>query len=430
MKSLSLLLLVLSLALVPPAAPAADKLLQDEALLHNAGIGTDGAGLLTYFRGRSATEVDPDRLKTLLARLGDEQIPVREQAVGEIVAIGPLAVPALRLLAHDPDSPAAVQARRCLKAIETDSAVLTSAAARLIVERRPAGAAAALLAFLPYAEDESSGEEARQALLALAYHNGKPDPAVLAGLKDEKAVRRAGCCGGGLHAGPAEPRADLLALLQDKSPSVRLRSAMALVEAREARAVTVLIDVLPELGKDQAHRAESVLMELAGDQAPKSDLTSVDTRKAAQQQWSAWWKATQNNMLDELRKRTLTEAKRDQVSALIVQLGDEDFATRQKATAELKNLGVLVLPMLRIATRDPDLEVSQRATACIEDIAKDKNAPLPATLPRLVALHKPDGAAEALLNYVPYAENEDIAGEIQNPLNVVAWANGACIRWC
>ncbi len=424
MKRIFLVVVLLSFA-VRPVEAAPDPLLQDEALLRAAGVGTDGPGLLAFFRSRAAVDVEPTRLAALLKSLADEQVPVREQAAGELVAIGPPAVPALRLLASDHDHPAAPLAQRCLKAIGPDSPALTAAAARLLVDRRPAGAAAALLAFLPFAEDESSGEEARQALLTLAYHGGKPDPAVLAGLKDDLAVRRAAAAEALCHAGPAEPRADLLALLNDPSPSVRLRSAIALVDAREARALTVLIDVLPDLGKEQARKAETVLLELAGELAPKVDLGATpETRKLAHKAWSAWWQTTESNLLEELRKRTLTPARREQVLALIVRLGDEDFGVRQQATDDLKALGILVLPLLRTATLDADLEVSKRALAIMEDIGRDKNAPLPTTLPRLVALRKPEGAAEALLNYVPYAENETLAGEIQTALNVVTWANG------
>ncbi len=48
-------------------------------------------------------------------------------------------------------------------------------AIRLLAVRKPAGVVAALLAYLPYAEDESRTEEVRKALTVLALRDGKPD---------------------------------------------------------------------------------------------------------------------------------------------------------------------------------------------------------------------------------------------------------------
>src|SRR5947209_8694376 len=80
----------------------------------------------------------------------------------------------------------AARARTCLTPVEgTDSASLTSAAVRLLAARRPDGAAAALLAYLPYADDDRAAEDVRTVLAALAARDGKADPAVTAALEDK-----------------------------------------------------------------------------------------------------------------------------------------------------------------------------------------------------------------------------------------------------
>ena len=150
---------------------------------------------------------------------------------------------------------------------------------RLTAQRRPDGAAAALLAFLPYAEDESLTEEVRSALTAMAYHDGKADPALLAALDDESPLRRATAVDVLCQNGLAEPREALRKLLADPKPTVRLRAALALAQARDANSVSTLIQLLAELPVAQGRNAEEYLSNLAGDQSPKLTLTDDASRR-------------------------------------------------------------------------------------------------------------------------------------------------------
>src|SRR5207249_4929588 len=98
---------------------------------------------------------------------------------------------------------------------------------------------------------------------------GKADPAVLEALTDEHPLRRASAivalCAGGI----AEPRAALRKLLIDPAPSVRLRAGLALAQAHDAKAVSTLIALLPDLPPESAREVENYLNDLAGEQAPK-----------------------------------------------------------------------------------------------------------------------------------------------------------------
>jgi outer membrane biosynthesis protein TonB len=58
----------------------------------------------------------------------------------------------------------------------------------------------------------------------------------------------------------------------------------------------------------------------------------------------------------------------DRPAALIVQLGDKEYAVREKAGEELAAMGKKVLPLLEEATRNPDAEISRRAAELIERI--------------------------------------------------------------
>src|SRR5439155_25442618 len=136
------------------------------------------------------------------------------------------------------------------------ASVLTATAARLLGEKKGAGAAAALLGFVPFAEDERVALEIEAALVAVALRDGKPDAALLQALKDDSPVRRAVAAGVLCQAGGPAVLAAVRPLLEDAKPSVRLKAAMSLIDARDSAAVPVLIDLLAELPAVQRKQAE------------------------------------------------------------------------------------------------------------------------------------------------------------------------------
>jgi HEAT repeat protein len=419
--------LALALCLTTRAAEEIDPAVADEMTLKEVGLATDGAGLLDFFRTRTRGDAPPERLAELIAALHGPDAAARTRAAAELVAIGPPSIPLLRQTVKDPDAAeAAGLARRCLHALGDNSATLTSAAVRLLAQRKPAGAVDALLDFLPGAEDETVTEEVKTALAVLAYRDGEPEPALLKALADPHSLRRASAIDALCHNGVAEPRATLRKLLQDPAPVVRLRASLALAGAHDPKAVSTLVTLLSDLPPALAGQAEEYLIGLAGEQSPKVPLGADDVaRQKCRDAWAAWWLGTEGPWaLEEVRKRTLKDGDRDKGAALVKALGDDDFDVRQKAEAELKALGPAMVPLLRQALNSPDVEVRQRAAACLKSIEKDTSAPLPAAVPRVLALRKPAGAADAILNFLPFAEDETIAAELQAALDAVAYKDG------
>src|SRR5205085_1144646 len=105
---------------------------------------------------------------------------------------------------------------------------------------------------------------------------------------------------------------------------------------------------------------------------------------------------------------------------LIVQLGHRSFGVRQRATAELKRLGLRAAPLLRQAARDKDEEVARRARQCLEQLAGDPDTALAAATVRLLALRRPPGAVETLLDYGAWAPDEAVAREVRGALATLA----------
>jgi HEAT repeat protein len=429
-RFLALLLGVGGLALLAAApAPSAegDNALNDELTVKSAGLPVDGAGLIDFFHARTKAETDPEKLNALVEKLGSKSASDREKACAELVAVGPPSIPYLRKVVKDPDAAeAAGLARRCLHALEADSPSITAAAVRLIAMRKPEGGVQALLDYLPGAEDEVIIDEIKNALTGMAYHDGKADPALLKALEDEAPLRRSTAIDVLCSNGTAEPRATLRKLLADPTPTVRLRAALALAQARDAKAVSTLIVLLGELPVTQGRYAEEYLTNLAADKAPKESLSDDASRDKVKNAWSAWWLATENgdSIIEELTKRTLPEADREKVEDLIKKLGDEDFKTRQDAKVDLKKMGVVVVPFLKAAVNNMDLEISQSAKFVLQEIDKEKPAPLSPVVPRLVALRKPKGGVEAMLAYLPFCEDENLIAEVQSALNALAYDGG------
>src|SRR5262249_6506589 len=162
----------------------------------------------------------------------------------------------------DFDSPETVtRARSCLHAVDASTgATLAISATRLLGTARPSGSAEVLLGYAPFAEDDAVIEEISRSLAGVAVSGGKLPPALTKALKDGVPIRRALAGEVLSKCGLAEGRDAVRYLLQDAKPSVRLRAAMSLADARDAEAVTVLIGLLGDLPAGQSRQVEDFLV--------------------------------------------------------------------------------------------------------------------------------------------------------------------------
>ena len=144
-------------------------------------------------------------------------------ATAELLGLGSLALQALRHGANDIDHPDwPLRAASCLPWLEGPSShKLLIAAARLLAERRPAGAAAALLAYLPFADNAEVVNAINIALAAVAAPTGEPDTACSRPARS-MGIRRAAAVVALCKAVPPEKVPDVRKLLKDRTPAVRL----------------------------------------------------------------------------------------------------------------------------------------------------------------------------------------------------------------
>ncbi len=285
--------LILLCLLMPVLVPAADEAERraDERLLKEQGIGPGGDALLKFLRLRSPTGDDRPEINRLLAALGSDSFEERENATQLLIQRGSSIAADLKKLADHPDAEVRRRAAEALAEIEHGPGpALPVAVIRQLVLQAPAGTAAALLRYVPFADDESIEDAIIAGLERL--HQGKPlSPALLDGLRSPAAAIR-GVAGRivGEH-GTIEQRDRAAALLRDGDPNVRFRTAVGLLTGGQRVAATTLIDLLLE-NPPLCWQAEAILYRLAGEKGPgvTTSLVELAGRRKSREVWTAWWR--------------------------------------------------------------------------------------------------------------------------------------------
>lgn len=129
-------------------------------------------------------------------------------------------------------------------------------------------------------------------------------------------------------------------------------------------------------------------------------------------------------LLDFFRKRTLSPEEQAKLADTIRKLGDNAFGVREKATRDLISAGRSAIPFLRPALTDPDLEISRRAERCLQTIEGGAGMAQAMAASRLLAIHKPEGAVEVVLNFLPFADDDSVEDELRTTLSVVGIKDG------
>jgi hypothetical protein len=124
-------------------------------------------------------------------------------------------------------------------------------------------------------------------------------------------------------------------------------------------------------------------------------------------------------LLTFFRKRTVTDGELAKLRELVKRLGDDSFAVRERTSEELTAAGRVVAPLLKEAVNDPDLEISRRAERILQQLEASNDLQLVLAASHLLAARKPAGAVEAVLNYLPFAEDPAAEEELQVTLLAV-----------
>jgi hypothetical protein len=162
-----------------------------EKKLKEAKIAVDTPALLDYLRQRTLNKAKREQILALIEKFGDASFAVREKAKEDVVAFGEPARALLVDASKKNDPEVATRAKVCLKEIGAgEDAGTARAVIGLLVQRQPADVVDVLLAYLPYATEATIAREVRAALAAVAYRDGKPDPALVKAKEEGDPLRR------------------------------------------------------------------------------------------------------------------------------------------------------------------------------------------------------------------------------------------------
>jgi HEAT repeat protein len=373
-------------------AQAQTPLETDEQTLRNHNLPTDAKGLLNLFVQRSLKEGDAKHLESVVRKLGSEVYSIREPAKKELIIRGPVALPFLRAALANSPLEMKRRAELCIREIEASmQSEPISAAARVLAARKDPKAAEALFNFLPsIGSDPFLEEEVLASVGRLTISSGRVDPLLLNALKDPLPFHRHVAAYLVGRRGGAEYRDQLRRMLADKDPQVAQRVADGLFGKRPAQAL-----------------AEG----LAGDEKLVRDNNVALTETA---------------LLAFFRGRTLSEEDQKRFRALVRALGNDSYVVREQATQNLLKGGIRVLPFLKEAEYDSNVERSRRAQDCMKKVRDSNNTALPIAAAHLLARppqKKDVSSAEiirTLLAYIPFADDEAVEEEILTCLTLLS----------
>ena len=380
----------LAIAGIASQGPSQDSTGPDELVLKYAKVPSDTASLLKFFRDRTLKDEDCKTLEQLVQNLDSAAYEERTKAHDQLVARGPLAVPILKAaLAKNLPLELKRRAQELVKKIEAvNSTDVIATAARLLAARNADGTIDVLLGYLPNVDDPWLEEEVLTSLGRLAVKHGRADPKLLAALKDPLPARRAAALYILGRRADVSHRALVRSHLADADAVVRERAAQGLVGKR---ALQSLLDNGP------------------------SDETVFKAHSAAM---------TDESLIAFLRKRTPDGAEQGRLAGLVAALASLEYRDRYLAAAELIKAETPALPFLKPALANPDAEVARRARLCLEDIRRANGPALPTAVVRRLAwpgqVKDVSAAIQALLAFIPFAEDESVEEEAVSALTLLS----------
>ena len=169
-------------------------------------------------------------------------------------------------------------------------------------------------------------------------------------------------------------------------------------------------------GEDEAAKIATVLY---------SDYREVDCAATAEKTLKAAKRATDGRaVLQLLRQNTLTREKRQTIKELIEHLGSDTFEEREKAEADIRQLGALPLPVLIENRKHTDAEVARRVGECLKAIEDGEDLRLIEAAIHLAVRRKTADTVETLLACVQAPVNDRIRREALAALASLADDNG------
>lgn len=130
------------------------------------------------------------------------------------------------------------------------------------------------------------------------------------------------------------------------------------------------------------------------------------------------------DLIEYFRERTLKQPDPKEITSLVRQLGDEEFALRESAYTKLAGMGAAALTGLKEGENDPSLEIRKRVAELKTRIDTKAEPTLQAAAARVLAKLKTEGTAEVLMAFLPFVNDTMVIDEICKTLGAVAVRDG------
>jgi HEAT repeat protein len=397
--------LTCALAGQPTTSPQGKSGDEEEKILQAAKVPTDNDSLLAYLKTRTLTDERRAEIEKMVADLDSENFKTREKATKELKKVGRTALPFLKRALKDSPLEVVQRAQKCIDEITSKiSSEPIAEVGRLLAAREVPGTAQVLLNYALLADDPFLEEDILNSLGKVTVRSGKVDPFLLAALKDSAPEKRAAAVYVIARFGGPAHRELVRQMLTDNDPLAQQYITLGLV------------------GKQAV---------LVAQDSQSSDLATLRTAKLT---------STVSSLTGYLDAHCLSDEDRQRLRDLIDALADKQWTKREKATKSLIAQGSKAISLLKLATADADEERATRAAHCLRVITKDhKTDPALAATARILSLAgsphgkvaippakddpreiKPADAVAALLQFVPFADEDAVEEEVLSALTILS----------
>ena len=266
----------------------------------------DANALLDYIRIRTLNDIDLTSISKVIAQPGDDNFDTRLAAQQRLINFGPTAAGPLHKVLSDAktDPEIAYRARKCLAEMEQiPHERVAVAVVRRLAEMRPPTTAKVLLDYLPLVNDRGIHAQIRSTLAIIARSTTPTEPAIIDALDAKRNETRLAAALSLIQRDilkdqPALHKTILATAKREADSSAQFQMLFALAhEVKDPAAIEQMLRILPNVERGRLWQAEDLLLQLAGDQAPKA--TFGDNKQSVQDAatvWQRWWQAQRANL--------------------------------------------------------------------------------------------------------------------------------------
>ena len=226
-----------------------------------------------------------DDTSDLLDALGSDNYAIRENATRQLSRLRLMPIAELQALLDDPDAEKRFRADWILKQNEPEPTRLEELL-DCVKRKSIPGLARELLVIIEFAYDPDLQFAIQEALIATLRPGDFP--LLKSAVKNSRPQVRAVAATALGYQERSEAVDEILLLVNDPEPKIRLAVAGALARHRHPRCLTILVDLLLEEDKSLREVAATTLQAVTGRNHGYFDARNAEQRKAVSERWREW----------------------------------------------------------------------------------------------------------------------------------------------